>query len=161
MANDLTTITTPVAAWTTKAGAVKQAFTHTSAASAPAAVRLAAARATDLTHWSNGQFGPLLRDVRAALSAKQVLKLAGSVNLAARNKVDAISFFTAVLAEFPAPGMDKAPKGAKGALLDTVRAVLDYEVTKAANLATPVAGETLPAPVAELAAALPESVLPE
>ena len=139
--NPLVTLATSTAiVWKTKNGTVKTAHTATMAAHAPKLARIATAQSQDLTNWNNGQFGPLLRDIRAMLTPKQLLSLIGddSININGRSKIDAMNLFMAVINQFPAPGMPKAPKGAKLALLNTVQNILDFEMVKAANLAAPV-----------------------
>jgi hypothetical protein len=117
----------PVLAWTTKAGKEKAAFTATGARFAPQANQTSAARQSDLTSWKNGRFEGLVKDAKAILSNRQILTIADTINLCARSKVDALALFRAIVGEFPAPGMDKAPKGVKAAMLATLQAVIDIE----------------------------------
>jgi hypothetical protein len=114
-------------AWVTKAGKEKAAFTATGARFAPQVAQTNAARQSDLTSWRNGRFEGLVKDAKAILSNRQILTIADTINLCARSKVDALALFRAIVGEFPAPCMDKAPKGVKAAMLDTLRAVIDIE----------------------------------
>jgi hypothetical protein len=114
-------------AWVTKAGKEKAAFTATGARFAPQVAQTNAARQSDLTSWRNGRFEGLVKDAKAILSNRQILTIADTINLCARSKVDALALFRAIVGEFPAPGMDKAPKGVKAAMLATLQAVIDIE----------------------------------
>lgn len=123
--SDLATATATATNWITKSGTVKARATSTGALSAPKAVQVAAALASDLTRWINGQFATLVRDVRACLSDKQALQVANASTLNPSGKPDTLAFIVASLAV-----LSVNAKGEKARIAALVLAVQGYEVER-------------------------------
>lgn len=124
MTNALVTTAPVTALWVTKTGKEIRTYTATGALRAPLAVKTGNALDADVSAWSNGQFGPLMRDIRAMLSQKQTLALIESCNLAPKTKVDALAFMGAVVALF------EAPKGHKARMVNTMLTIMAIEQAK-------------------------------
>lgn len=77
--------------WQTKNGTVKSAHSATGQALAPRAARMADAQTKTLQALHNGQFRPLLRDIRAALTAPALAGLVAHVNGALATVVDGVT----------------------------------------------------------------------
>lgn len=72
----------PVLAWQTKAGKAKTATSPIQQATAPTAVRVGAATATQLEQIKNGRFAPTLTQCRETLTAKEVKTIVGAATAA-------------------------------------------------------------------------------
>lgn len=103
----MTTVTTaetlPVLAWETKSGKSRTATSPIQQATAPAAVRVGAATATQLEQIKNGRFAPTLTQCRETLTTKEVKTIVGAataamVQAATSGDTSAVSEHAAILA---------------------------------------------------------------
>jgi hypothetical protein len=117
--------------WTTKNGTIKQRESATGSLSAPMAVKVANALQSDLTQWTNGQYRPIVADLRALLSNKQALNVAQSVNLNPLGKAQTLAFIEAVTLELTTKnGLTVEPKGAKARSVALMLAIAAFETSK-------------------------------
>ena len=150
--------TVPAVVWQNKSGRTFAAHSATGAAFAPRAANIQAAYTVDLERLRNGQFRPLIADIRAACPASQTKLLDGLVGIVAgftadpRSKADVRVFAGAVCALWERAAASKGkPMGKKQAALHAVVSAWEAEC-KAADVARTVPADTTDAPTVDVLA---------